>query len=386
VHIVHIFKDCYPPTTGGIEQHMNLLCRRLARLENVTMMAPSRSRRRVEDRLENVRVVRIPEFGRFASVPLCPSAPFELRRLRPDIVHLHFPNPMGDLTQLLGASRVPFVVTYHADIVRQKMFVPLYRPVIRYLFNKTSKILFSAEENINFQFIDPGLRNKCTVIPFGIEIEDFRLRDQEETEAHMLRGALKGPAVLFVGAARYYKGLEVLFRSMVNVKGNLLIAGRGTQDLSLKRMAEDLGVLEKTKFFGEVSESQLRILLHATDIFVLPSIDRCETFGIGQLEAMACSKPVISTDLPTGVRSVNRHGITGLVVPPGEPEALASAINRLLANPNLCAEFGTAACKRVKNKFSADVMVSKTLEVYHEVLADPAKTADHHPGGSEAGS
>jgi glycosyltransferase involved in cell wall biosynthesis len=385
MHIVHIFKDCYPPTTGGIEQHMNLLCRRLARRVDVTMMAPSRSKRRVEDRVEDVRVLRIPEFGRVASVPLCPSAPFELRRLRPDIVHLHFPNPMGDFAQLLGTPRVPFVVTYHADIIKQKVFIPLYRPVIKCLLNKASKILISAAENINFQFIDSGLRGKCAVIPFGIETEDFRLRGPEGSQARALRGEFEGPIVLFVGAARYYKGLDILLRSMVKVKGNLMLGGRGTEDLSLKRMAADLGISERTHFWGEVSQSQLRILLHAADIFVLPSIDRCETFGIGQLEAMACCKPVISTDLPTGVRSVNRDGITGFVVPPGEPDALAGAINRLLSNPCLCAEFGKAALRRVENEFSADVMVSKTLEVYHEVLADPAKTAGHDSASSEAG-
>jgi rhamnosyl/mannosyltransferase len=112
----------------------------------------------------------------------------------------------------------------------------------------------------------------------------------------------------------------------------------------------------------------LRILLHAADIFVLPSIDRCETFGIGQLEAMACSKPVVSTDLPTGVRSVNRKGVTGLVVPPGDPDALAGALNTLVSNPSLCAEFGSAARRRVEREFGADQMVAKTLEVYHEVL------------------
>ena len=121
-------------------------------------------------------------------------------------------------------------------------------------------------------------------------------------------------------------------------------------------------------FCGEVSPSRLRILLNAADIFVLPSIDRCETFGIGQLEAMACSKPIISTDLPTGVRSVNRHGITGLVVPPGEPDALAGALNLLLSNPRLRAEFGNAARRRVEREFGADQMVSKTLGVYREVL------------------
>jgi glycosyltransferase involved in cell wall biosynthesis len=386
MNIVHIFKDCFPPTTGGIEQHMSLLCRRLSQYANVTMMAPSRSRARIEEQVDNVRIVRIPEFGRLASVPLCPTAPFELRRLRPDLVHLHFPNPMGDFAQLLGASKVPFVVTYHADIIRQKIFVPLYRPVLKRLFNKASKILISAKENLSFSLIEPEHRTKCAVIPFGIEMEDFIPRDQEAKDAVSLRREFDDPVVLFVGAARYYKGLNVLLRSMVQAKGRLLLAGRGTQDPSLKRMAADLGVSERIRFFGEVSPSQLRILLHAADVFVLPSIDRCETFGIGQLEAMACSKPVISTDLPTGVRSVNRHGITGLVVPPGDVEALTGAINTLLSDPQLCAELGNAARRRVESEFSADIMVSKTLEVYHEVLGHPAKRAVENSGSSEAGS
>jgi len=155
---------------------------------------------------------------------------------------------------------------------------------------------------------------------------------------------------------------------MVPVAGNLLLAGRGTEEVAIRRMAEGLGVASRVRFYGEVDESRLRILLHAADIFVLPSIDRCETFGIGQLEAMACSKPVISTDLPTGVRSVNRHGITGLVVPPGQDDALAGAINTLITQPSLRAEYGSAARYRVESEFGVDLMVSRTLEVYDEVV------------------
>jgi glycosyltransferase involved in cell wall biosynthesis len=366
--VVHIFKDCYPPITGGIEQHMNLLCRKLAKMADVTVLAPSRSLQRVEERLDGVRIVRVPEFGRYASVPLCPTAPLELHRLCPDIVHLHFPNPMGELTQLLGAAAIPFVVMYHADIIKQKVFLPLYRPILTLLFKRARKIIFSAHENIPVAPWISVHRHKSIVIPFGVEIESFSLSDSESTEVEALRSQLGGPLVLFVGAARYYKGLDMLFRAMVDVKGRLIVAGRGTQNTSLKRMANDLDVGDKILFCGEVSQSRLRILLHASDIFVLPSVDRCETFGIGQLEAMACAKPIVSTDLPTGVRSVNRHGVTGLVVPPGEPDALAGALNLLFSNPRLRAEFGNAARRRVEQEFGADRMVSKTLEVYREIL------------------
>jgi len=378
--VVHIFKDCYPPTTGGIEQHMNLLCRKIvrnfarktahsnAREIDVTVLAPSRSLQRREEQADGFRIIRIPEFGRYASVPLCPTAPFELRRLRPDLVHLHFPNPMGDITQLLGGADIPFVITYHADIIKQKLFLPIYRPVLKLLFKRARRIIFSAAENLSSFSGQFGHGNKCTVIPFGVEVEAFDLRDGEAAEVDVLRRELDEGIALFVGAARYYKGLDVLLNAMRAVKGRLIVAGRDTDGASLKRMANDLGVSDKVVFCGEVSSSRLRILMNAADIFVLPSIDRCETFGMAQLEAMACSKPVVSTDLATGVRSVNRNGITGLVVPPGEPDALANSLNRLLSDPGLRAAFGDAARQRVEQEFSVDRMVSKTLEIYCEIL------------------
>jgi glycosyltransferase involved in cell wall biosynthesis len=365
--VVHVFKDCFPPTTGGIEQHMNLLCRLLAQTVDVTILVPSRSRHRVEELLQGVRIIRVPEFGRYASVPFCPTAPLELHRLRPDIVHIHFPNPMGDLTLLLGAPSVPFVVTYHADIIRQKAFLPLYRPVMNHLFKKARKVILSAHENIQSPFLST-CRHKCVVIPFGVEIDAFSLLSHEEAEVRDLRSKLGAPVVLFAGVARHYKGLDVLLRAMAGVNGHLIIAGRGTGDGALKRLAADLGIMNKVSFCGEVSQSRLRILLNTTDIYVLPSINRCETFGVGQLEAMACYKPIVSTNLPTGVQSVNLHGITGLVVPPGEPDALADALNLLLSNPCLCAEFGDAARRHVEQKFRADPMVSKTLEVYRALV------------------
>lgn len=366
--VVHVFKDFYPPTTGGIEQHMSVLCRRLARSVDVAVITPSRSRRRVEERVGDVRVIRVPEFGRLASAPLCPTAPFELRRLRPDLVHLHFPNPMGDLAYLLSATPAPCVVTYHADIIRQKAFLPVYRPVLRALFGKVSRIIVAAEENVTSSSILPGYRDKCAVIPYGVETGAFVPAGEEAREVEQLRGAAGSGIALFVGAARYYKGLGVLLRAMVAVDGHLFVAGRGTGSEELGRQAADLGISQRVTFFDEVSESKLRVLLNACDVFVLPSLDRCETFGIAQLEAMSCGKPVVASDLPTGVRTVNKGGVTGALVPPGNADALAEALNRLLGDAALRARLGAAARDRVEQEFSSDLMVSRTLDVYRDVV------------------
>jgi len=369
MRVVHIFKDYYPPMTGGIEQHMRLLCTGLTRQIEVIVLVPSRSRRAIKECLEGVSVIRVPEFGRYASVPLCPTMPVELHRLRPDIVHLHFPNPMGDLAYLLGGWQVPLVLTYHADIIKQRLFLPVYRPILAHLFKKLRRIIATSAEYIASSEFLSQYQAKCTVIPFGIDLAGLALRNGESDEVAKQRLDYGGRLLLFVGVLRYYKGLDVLLRAMTRVEGALVIVGRGPEREALETLATQLGIAGRVTFLGEVTEAQLRLLLHAADVFVLPSIDRCEAFGIAQLEAMACGKPVVSSDLPTGMRFVNQHGVTGLRVLPGDPEALAEALQQVLDDAGLRARLGCAARARIEQEFTAERMIARTLEVYREVLA-----------------
>jgi len=354
---------------GGIEQHMNVLCNRLAGDADVTVLVPSRSRRTRRDDGDGVRILRVAEFGRYASVPLCPTMPAGLRRLRPDIVHLHFPNPMGDLAYLASGCRAPLVITYHADIVRQRGLLRPYLPVLRAMFNRADRIIVASGE---YMASSPFLRcyhGKCTVIPYGVDLNELALRDGETAAADAVRGGLGSPIVLFVGVLRYYKGLDVLLRAMAKVPhARLVIAGRGRERTGLEALAARLGISGRVTFAGEVPGVRRRVLLHAADVFVLPSIDRSEAFGIAQLEAMACGTPVVSSDLPTGIRLANRDGETGVLVPPGDPDALAGALNRLLDDPALRARLGRAAKARVEALFTAERMAADTLRVYREVL------------------
>lgn len=369
MRVIHIFKDYYPPTTGGIEQHMNLLCRGLARTIDVTVMVPSRSRRKIEEYINGVQVIRLPEFGRYPSAPLCPTMPFELRRLRPNLVHLHFPNPTGDFAYLLSGCRAPALMTYHADVVKQRFQLWLYRPIFKnFLYRRIRRIIVASQDYLSSSPFISRYPEKCVVIPYGVDLETLSLRDGEGIAVERLRWEHAGRLVLFVGVLRYYKGLDVLLRAMTKVEGHLLIVGRGPEQEVLKTLASQLGLDTRVRFLGEVSERERRVLLHAADVFVLPSIDRCEAFGIAQLEAMACAKPVVSSDLPTGVRFVNLDGVSGLLVPPGDPDALAETINRLLNDVELRARLGKAARERVEQQFTAERMIAQTLEVYNEVL------------------
>src|SRR5713226_5225113 len=196
---------------------MHLLCGRLAVKMDVAVLIPSRSRSRIEERLDGVTVVRVPEFGRYASVPLCPTMPWELRKLAPDIVHLHFPNPMGDIAYLLRARGVPLVISYHADVIRQRALLPLYLPLIRRTFGRAGRIVVSSEEYVESSPILSRYRNKCSVIPYGVDVQTLVLRDGEASHVEDLRRQNPQGTILFVGVLRPYKGLEVLLRAMTEV-------------------------------------------------------------------------------------------------------------------------------------------------------------------------
>lgn len=352
---------------------MRLLCTALAAQCDVVVLVPSRSRRTVEERIDDVHVIRVPELGRYASAPLCPSAPWRLRQLRPDLVHLHFPNPMGDLTYLLSGVRAPLIVSYHADIIRQRAYLPLYRPVIDHLFRRAARIIAASEEYAASSEFLRLYRDRTEINPYGIDASSLALANGGRALVDQMRAQYGDRIVLFVGVLRYYKGIDVLIRAMTEVNGRALIVGRGTEGAALMTLAKELGVGDRMVFLGEVPDAQLRALLHVADVFVLPSIDRCEAFGIVQLEAMACGKPVVSTDLPTGVRFVNQHEVTGLIVPPGDSRALGAALNRLLDDPALRSRMGDNGRARVTEEFDVARMVAQTVAVYDDVLRESGR-------------
>jgi glycosyltransferase involved in cell wall biosynthesis len=154
---------------------------------------------------------------------------------------------------------------------------------------------------------------------------------------------------------------------MRGIRGHLLLAGDGPLAPSLRALARQLDVADRVTFLGSVPD--LRPYLHAAAVFALPSVERSEAFGLVQLEAMACGKPVVNTALPSGVPWVSRHGESGLTVPPRDAEALSAAVQSLLDDPALAQRMGAEGRRRAEQELTVSRMVDGTLDAYHDALA-----------------
>jgi rhamnosyl/mannosyltransferase len=131
---------------------------------------------------------------------------------------------------------------------------------------------------------------------------------------------------------------------------------------------KELGLEQKIHFEENLSDDRRLALYHACRCFVLPSIAHAEGFGIVLAEAMACGRPVISTELMTGTSYVNLDGVTGYVVPPRDPAALAEKIDLLVGNAELSREMGDRGRMRSEQEFTRDIVTEKTIALYKNVL------------------
>ncbi|MDP2924658.1 MAG: glycosyltransferase [Candidatus Omnitrophota bacterium] len=368
---VLMFNKLYHPYLGGVERAVYDLCETIKKDVELTVLASNAKPKTEITYKDNYRIVRAASLCRiFSSVYLGISVPLWWCRLKSDIIHFHFPSPIAELYCLMLCPRgKPLVVTYHADIIGYSKPLFFYRPFLIEFLKRANRIVVSSPTIVEQSPFLSKFKNKCITIPYGIETEKFRLTQEGKNKSEEIRRRFKKPIVLFVGRLVKYKGLNYLIDAMKKIDAVLLIVGNGPEETGLKIIVNELGVnKEKVFFLGVVSDKELPFYYHASDVFVLPSITGQEAFGIVQLEAQACAKPVVSTALPTGVPFANLDGVTGIIVPPRSSEKLAEAINKLLKDDKLREQLGLQAKKRVESQFTRQVMAQKTLDLYRGLL------------------
>ncbi|MGB9594503.1 MAG: glycosyltransferase [Anaerolineae bacterium] len=367
IRVLHVYKD-YWPVLGGIENHVKLLAERQAALGlDVTVLVTSRTRRTEEVRLNGVRLIRAARLATVASAPISPMLFAWMRRLRPDIAHLQFPYPVGEVANFLLGRAARTVISYQSDVVRQKGWLRLYRPVLWRVLQEADCLIASTPNYVETSPYLSRLRHKVEVIPLGIDPAPFL---RESPAVGQIRARYGGPMLLFVGRLRYYKGLDWLIRAMPRISATLLVVGTGPMEAAWRQLAADVGVADRVVFVGDAPDEDLPAYYQACDVFVLPASERSEAYGLVQLEAMASARPVICTELGTGTSYINRHGETGLVVPARDADALAEACNRLLADADLRREMGERGRARVLAEFTAERMVARIVALYGRLLGE----------------
>lgn len=368
----------YAPTIGGVETVVRTLSEGLNGMDgvSVSVLACSArpSLRSTAATVDGVSVTYAANLGTIASMPISPAYVWRLMRAEPDVIHVHAPFPLTDFSLLFspwhGKKKPAVIVTWHSDIVRQKRALALYRPVLLSFLRSVDAIVVATPLHISSSTVLQAFKDKCRVIPFGLDLAWANEKKKYETAAKALRTRYGEPFILFVGRLVYYKGIEYLIEAMRSVpRGRLLIVGQGPIEGEVRERLRSYGLADRVTLIPPVSDEELHAYFHACDLLVLPSIQPSEAFGLVLLEAMACGKPVVSTDLGTGISYVNRHRHSGLVVPPRDVGALAAAINELVEDASLRAHLGGQGRARTFEEFSREAMVERTLGLYREVLA-----------------
>lgn len=359
----------YYPDIGGIERTVQHIAESLKDSTDMNVLVCQSKGKGTKEVINGIPVYRCGSFGTLFSMPISLSFIRKLRKEAKgkDILQFHAPFPLGDLACLISGYHGKVVLYWHSDVVKQKKLMVLYNPVMKMFLKRVDAIIVGADGVMKGSSYLNQYQNKCVTIPFAVNEEI------EKKGKQYLIGASpnyrKFCKFLFVGRLVYYKGIDILLQAFAMIKNaELTVIGCGNLEGKLRRYVDEKGLSDRIHFLGKVEEDQLYHEFSNCDVFVLPSIAKSEAFGLVQLEAMAYGKPVINTNLPSGVPEVSIHGITGLTVEPGNVCELGDAMQWFIDHPEERCMMGKEARKRLENHYTIEVMSNKILELYNSLL------------------
>ncbi len=370
IKILHVYKTSLPQTVGGIEVFLDTLCRTTQKLgaDNTIFSLAKQPLDKMPISLNGYRVIQGKENFHFASTGFSLSAfsIFSKLAAKADVIHYHFPNPFADFLHVVCKIKKPSIVTYHSDIIQQKILLPLYQPLMNRFLGAVNCLVATSSQYLETSQVLKKFREKTRVISIGLDRAIYPEPAPERVAYWQQR--LPQKFLLFIGVLRYYKGLHLALDALAETNFHLVIAGTGNMEKKLKAQAQRLG-LSRVYFLGKVSDEDKMALLHLCHAFLFPSFLRSEAFGISLLEASMCGKPSISAEIGTGTSFINIHGETGLIVPPGDAQALRKAMYKLYEDDSLAAVMGKNAQKRYQDLFTADKQARAYAKLYQELVA-----------------
>jgi len=375
---VRIVQICpfFAPHAGGVESHVRTLSRALAAQGHELTVVTSRYRRRLpkEEEFEGVRILRVPTLATVFNTPIDPGVGRLLRSLPADVAHLHYPPPMTPYfaVRTLVKRGVPTCLTYHCDLYLGGVGGSLLAGLFERIF--LPRILSNADAIVvhtrSYGRTSRSLRDRpLEIIPSVVDLDRFRPGLPADRLRRTLR--LEGRRVLlFTGRLVPHKGVDVILQALHLLPDDVaaVVVGSGPRLRDLVLLARRLGVEDRVRFCPSVADDDLPTYLALGDVFVFPSQNRLEGFGLAIAEALGAGLPVIVADMP-GVREVITPGIEGLLTEPLIAEDLAQKVLRILDSPDLAARMGAAGRRRAEERFGLPKVTAEILSLYQRIVA-----------------
>lgn len=371
MRVLHVYRTYFPETQGGLEETIRQICLNTAPqgVESRVLCTSKTIKPRVVRR-DEAAVYRARRSGEIASCSLSVEAFPMFRRLLDwaNIVHYHFPWPLADVMHFTGRARVPTVVTYHSDIVRQRVLGWMYTPLMRRFLGSADRIVCTSPNYLASSEVLESFRDRVDVVPIGLDEGSYPCANDSLLECtHARYGS---GFFLFIGVLRYYKCLHILLEAMRGASYRALIVGSGPLERKLKSQCQRLGLCNVT-FAGYLPDPAKVALLSQCRAVVAPSYLRAEAFGVSLLEGAMAGKPLITTEVGSGTSHVNVHGETGLVVEPRSPQAFREAMDTLHREPELAGTLGAGARSRFERLFNGRLMGERYAGIYSSLLKYP---------------
>ena len=372
MNVLHVYRTYFPDSQGGLEEVIRQICLG-TREQGVTSRVFTLSDEPYPRRLPRVEceVVRVRKTFEVAS---CGFALTGLRRFAQelewaDLVHYHYPWPFSDLMHLFFGHSKPAVLTYHSDIVRQKILLSMYRPLMRRYLGAMDRIVATSPNYFATSEVLNNFASKVEVIPIGLDEPSYPpLGDTNNDLAEALK-RYGGDFFLFVGVLRYYKGLHILLDAIIGAPYKVVIVGAGPVEGELRKQVVRLG-LDNVIFAGYISDREKMALFQLCRAVVFPSYLRAEAFGVTLLEGAMSGRPLISAEVGSGTSHVNVHDETGLVVEAGSPVALREAMDELFLDRAKAERMGEKARLRYETLFTGRLMGGRYAKLYADVLQE----------------
>jgi rhamnosyl/mannosyltransferase len=368
MRILVFYKTALPDYLGGVEQIIHQLARGACKhgVQTDVLSLSDQSKPGMIE-MDGYRVHRAPLHFEIASTSFSFSVISRFKQLaqKADIIHYHYPWPFMDLIHFFSRIKKPTIVSYQADIVRQKNLLKIYKSLQNKFLSHVNWIVANSPHYLSTSKVLAKYTNKITTIPIGLDKASYPIPKPERLQ--YWKEFLGSKFFLFIGVLRYYKGLHILLDAASGTDFPIVILGSGAEEEKLKQQAEKLK-LKNVHFLGRLSDEDKTALLTLCYALVFPSHLRSESFGISLLEGAMYGKPLISCEIGTGTTFINIAKETGLVIPPNDPTALKNAMQYLWDNPECAAKMGQKAEERYWNYFTADQMVESYINLYQNLL------------------